>query len=153
MVILAGMSWLLMLFPAVPKLGPIYRDITHFIPLDFPLLLVVPALGIDITWKRVREWHAVLAAAALGAAFLIALLIVQWPFGSFLMAHGRNWFFHTDNFVYWQPVDTERFAYMFYRAAPGSSSFATGLAEAFVAATIASLVGRSRGRWMTQVRR
>ena len=153
MVILAGMSWLLMLFPAVPKLGPIYRDITHFIPLDFPLLLVLPALAIDITWRRVREWHALPAAAALGAAFVVALLVVQWPFGSFLMAHGRNWFFHTDNFVYWQPVATERFADLFYRDPPGSSSFLTGLAEAFVAATIASLAGRARGRWMTQVRR
>ena len=32
-----------MLFPATPKLGPIYQDITHYVPLDFPLLLVVPA--------------------------------------------------------------------------------------------------------------
>ncbi len=43
MVVFAGTSWALMLFPATPKLGPIYRDITHYVPLDFPVLLLAPA--------------------------------------------------------------------------------------------------------------
>ena len=37
--------WILPLFPAEPKLGPVYRQVTHFIPWEFPLLLIVPARG------------------------------------------------------------------------------------------------------------
>jgi len=153
MIVLAGTSWLLMLFPAVPKLGPIYRDITHYVPLDFPLLLVAPAFAIDLTWRRVRDWRPLAAAPALGAAFLITLLLVQWPFANFLMEHGRNWFFHIDNFVYWQNVPSERFAYRFRPDAPDAPPFVVSLAYAFAYATLASLFGVWRGRWMERVRR
>src|SRR4051794_18161002 len=37
----AGFLWLLPLFPAQPKLGPVYQQVTHFIPWEFPLLIVV----------------------------------------------------------------------------------------------------------------
>ena len=36
--------WILPLFPAEPKLGPVYHPVTHFIPWEFPLLLIIPAL-------------------------------------------------------------------------------------------------------------
>ena len=100
--VIAGTSWVLMLFPATPKLGPIYQDITHYVPLDFPLLLVVPAFALDLTWRRVRDRPWWIASPALGAAFLVSFLAVQWPFADFLMRFGRNWFFHIDNFVYWR---------------------------------------------------
>src|SRR5205814_3521681 len=37
------MSWILPLFPAQPKLGPVYHQLTQFTPPEFPLLLIVPA--------------------------------------------------------------------------------------------------------------
>ena len=40
--------WILPLFAAEPKLGPVYRQVTHFIPWEFPLLLVVPAFDRSI---------------------------------------------------------------------------------------------------------
>src|SRR5438105_1913762 len=46
------MSWILPLFPGQPRLGPIYNPVRHFVALPFPLLLVVPALGIDL----IRNW-------------------------------------------------------------------------------------------------
>src|ERR1043166_1399152 len=67
MAIMAAMAWVLPLFPGQPKLGPIYNPIHHFVSLPFPLLLVVPALGIDLSrrwlgqglsWKR--DWILVL---------------------------------------------------------------------------------------------
>ena len=152
-IVLAGTSWVLMLFPAEPKLGPIYRTITHFVPLDFPLLLVVPALAIDLTWSRVREWRTLKAAAALGAAFLIALLAVQWPFADVLMTSGRNWFFHADNFVYWQSVASERFAFQYEPRSLNDLEFAADLLVAYGFAFVASVVGMARGRWMMRVRR
>jgi hypothetical protein len=153
MLTLAGISWLLMLFPAVPKLGPIYRDITHYIPLEFPLLLIVPAFALDVTWRRVRQWPLWRAAPALGAAFLIPLLVVQWPFAEFLMQHGRNWIFHTDNFVYWQPVNAEHWNFEFVTPRPGEAPLLGQLAFALLYASVASAVGLGWGRWMTRVRR
>ncbi|MES2178893.1 MAG: hypothetical protein V4550_13610 [Gemmatimonadota bacterium] len=153
MTVLALTSWILMLFPATPKLGPIYRDITHFVPLDFPILLVFPALAIDLTWRRVREWPVLRASAALGIAFMLTLMLVQWPFSSFLMANGRNWFFHTDNFVYWQDIASEHFSFQFYAQADDAPPLIVQFAYSIVAAVIASLVGLLRGRWMTRVRR
>ena len=153
MLLLALESWVLMLFPASPKLGPIYQDVTHYVPLDFPLLLAVPALAIDLTWRRVRESSWWIAAIALGTAFLVSLVVVQWPFADFLMQHGRNWFFHVDNFVYWRPKNTESFAYRFRQPRPGDPSFAVAMTMALLFAIIASAIGRGWGRWMTRVQR
>jgi hypothetical protein len=131
MITVAGTSWVLMLFPATPKLGPIYQDITHYVPLDFPLMLVAPALALD----------------------LAALVAVQWPFADVLMRFGKNWFFHIDNFVYWRPKDTEMRAYMFRPPRPGQPSLATLMAWALLYAVLASALGRAWGRWMTRVQR
>lgn len=153
MIVVAVTSWILMLFPATPKLGPIYREITHYVPLDFPLLLVFPALAVDLTWPRVRGWPIVGAAAALGAAFLVMLIAVQWPFADVLMGFGRNWFLHADNFVYWQSVASEDWSFTFSGPRPGDRPLAIDLLIAFAFATFASTLGIWRGRWMTRVRR
>jgi hypothetical protein len=153
MAVLAGTSWVLMLFPAAPKLGPIYRSITHYVPMDFPLLLVVPALALDLTWRRVRGWPTWRAAPVLGAVFLAALAAAQWPFADFLMRHGRNWFFHTDNFVYWQPVPSEVWHFKFRPARAGEPPLAVHFAVALAYASLASAAGLAWGRWMTRVRR
>ena len=39
------MGWFLPLFPAQPKLGPVYQHVTQFTPPEFPLLLIVPGPG------------------------------------------------------------------------------------------------------------
>jgi len=153
MIVLAGTSWILMLFPATPKLGPIYQDITHYVPLDFPLLLIVPAFAIDLTWARVKDRPWWIASLALGAAFVVALLVAQWPFADLMMRHGRNWFFHVDNFVYWRPKISEARAFQYFPPRPGDPSLAAGLAQALVYAVIASALGRVWGRWMTRVQR
>jgi hypothetical protein len=152
-IVFAGTSWVLMLFPAIPRLGPIYRDITHYVPLDFPVLLIVPAFVVDLIWPRVKEWPRFRAGAAIGAAYMAALLLVQWPFASFVMTHGRNWFFHADNFVYWQSVPSERFAFQFKRPNPGDTPLSLLLLYALGFAMISSAVGIMRGRWMARVQR
>src|SRR5258706_6861692 len=43
-----GCLWILPLFSAEPKLGPVYQNVTQFIPPEFPLLLIVPALVMDL---------------------------------------------------------------------------------------------------------
>jgi len=70
--------WVLPLFPAQPKLGPVYQDITHMVPLPFPILLVVPAFVLDLLWPMLREpkeW-AGLSRAVLG----ILAVVLAGPF-------------------------------------------------------------------------
>src|SRR5262249_22733307 len=50
------MSWILPLFPAEPKLGPVLHRMHEFTPPEFPLLLVVPALVLDLLWQRTAGW-------------------------------------------------------------------------------------------------
>ena len=45
---------LMPLFPAQPLLGPIYVQVDRFMPTDFPLLLIVPALALDLVMQRSR---------------------------------------------------------------------------------------------------
>ena len=51
----AAMGWILPLFPAEPKLGPVYHKVTQFVPPSFPVLIIVPALVLDIFWNRLRS--------------------------------------------------------------------------------------------------
>ena len=44
--------WILPLFSAQPKLGPVYHPVTHFIPWEFPLLMIVPAFVTDLLLQR-----------------------------------------------------------------------------------------------------
>src|SRR6184192_4369759 len=51
--------WVLQLFPATPKLAPVFNPVTHMVPPPFPLLLVVPAAAIDLLLRRAgrnRDW-------------------------------------------------------------------------------------------------
>src|SRR6185312_13056789 len=44
------LMWVLPLFPAQPKLGQVYQNITHMVPLPFPLLLIDPAFFLDFVF-------------------------------------------------------------------------------------------------------
>jgi hypothetical protein len=55
MTFMCVMDWILMLFPAQPKLAPIFNPVTHMVPLPFPLLLIFPALAIDLILRKVGE--------------------------------------------------------------------------------------------------
>ena len=60
-------TWILPLVPAEPKLGPVYQKITHLIPPDFPMLLIVPAIVFDLVRRRIGGWNRWAQAGALGA--------------------------------------------------------------------------------------
>jgi len=95
------MSWILPLFPAEPKLGPVYYPVKQFTPPEFPMLLIVPALALDLLWQRTGGWAAWKQSLASAAVFLLAFVAVQWPFASFLMTGAaRNWIFGTIYFGY-----------------------------------------------------
>src|SRR6266478_5911729 len=83
---LIGCLWILPLFPAAPKLGPVYQRVTHFVPPEFPLLLIVPALALDWLWASTPGWNPWLQAVVSGAIFVGLFMAAEWPFASFLMS-------------------------------------------------------------------
>jgi hypothetical protein len=113
------MSWILPLFPAEPKLGPVLYPVTQFTPPEFPLLLIVPAIALDLLWQRTENWGAWKQSLVSAPVFLITFVAVQWPFASFLNSPiARNWFFGTKYFGYNQ---NPRGLYALYQFAPQPS--------------------------------
>src|SRR5262245_21289919 len=65
------------------------------------MLLIGPAIAIDLLREKLAGRDRWLQATIAGAAFVVALLIVQWPFSSFLLSPAaRNWFFGGDYMDY-----------------------------------------------------
>jgi len=68
------------------------------VPPAFPLLIIVPAIAIDLILRKTGTdwagWRRVALALALGAAFVVAFIAVQWFFSQFLLTPwADNWFF------------------------------------------------------------
>ena len=141
-----------MLFPATPKLGPIYQDITHYVPLDFPLLLIVPAFAIDLTWQRVRDRPWWLASIALGTAFLVGLLV-----GAVAIRRSddaaRPELVLPRRQLRVLATEEHRGVQLFASVIRGPviRRSSRGLAQALGFAIVTSAVGRAWGRWMTRV--
>ena len=99
-----GEILILPLFSAQPKLGPVYFPVTHFVPAKFPILIIAPALALDLLWKRTRSWKSWQVALLSGLVFVAVLVAVEWPFASFLMTPAAaNRFFGTIYFDYNSP--------------------------------------------------
>jgi len=147
-------TWILPLVPAEPKLGPVYQKITHLIPPDFPMLLIVPAIVFDLVRRRIGGWSRWAQAAALGASFLASFLAVQWPFADFLMSPAsRNWIFATNNFPYFVRPRSPWVLNFFVPTEPSVAAFLMRMGIALLAAIIMTEIGTRWGEWMRQVRR
>ena len=154
------MSWVLPLFPGQPRLGPIRNPVTHFVPLPFPLLLVVPAIGIDLVrlwlgqgrgWKR--DW---LTAMIAGTAFLGIFLVTQWFFSAFLISHtAENWFFVADRHWGYREGFGEWRNQFWSQTSPEYNPplDGKGLLKSVVLSIAGARVGLWLGNWMAKVRR
>jgi hypothetical protein len=146
--------WMLQLIPAEPKLGPVYQKITHLVPPDFPLLMIVPAIVFDVVRRRITTLNRWTQAAILGAASLASFMAVQWPFANFLMSPAsRNWFFATNNLPYFVPPTTPWGSYAWLLTETTPIQFALRLLLALAAGTLVTRVGLSWGDWMRRIRR
>ena len=156
--IMLALLWILQLFPAQPKLAPIYIAVTHMVPHEFPLLLVVPAFAIDLILLRARRRHDWLTATALGVAFVASLLGGQWFFGEFLLSPAaRNFVFAADQWPYF--VEPGPWQYRFWgvpRNAAGELDLVAlwrGLALAAVIGIASARIGLWWGNGMSRVMR
>ena len=145
--------WIFPLFSAEPKLGPVYRQITHFIPWEFPLLLIVPACVMDLIFQRTAAWRPLARALAAGAAFLGMFAAVQWPFANFLMSPiARNWVFGTEYMDYGTPAGS-LYARFVFPPAEASAQFWRGMLIATVLSCLMVWLGIHAGRAMQRIRR
>jgi hypothetical protein len=153
MVFIMGEILILPLFPAQPKLGPVFNPVTHMIPAQFPVLLVLPALALDLFWSRTREWARWQVALLSGVIFVAVVAVVEWPFANFLMSKAsQNRFFGTTYFSF----DARPTALMRRRIFVHPTYGAVlwwGLLRASVYGAISTWLGLGFGRWMRGVQR
>jgi hypothetical protein len=147
-------TWGFQLVPAEPKLGPVYQKITHLVPPDFPLLLIVSAIVFDLVRQRIGAWNNWAQSAVLGAAFFASFFAVQWPFANFLMSPAsRNWFFATAEFPYFFPSNSPIVQNVFVPTESSAGQFASRMVLALIVAVLTIRIGFGWGDWMRRVRR
>jgi hypothetical protein len=144
---------ILPLFPATPKLGPVYFPVTHMVPANFPVLLIVPAFALDLLWQRTKSWKARQVAIVSGIVFTAVLAAVEWPFANFLLSKAsENRFFGTIYFGYYaQATNFVRMRRWYHPA--GGMELLQGLAWATVFGMAGTWAGTQVGRWMKTVQR
>jgi hypothetical protein len=153
-----GMSQVLPLVPATPRLAPIWNPRTYLWPPFFPVMLIVPALGIDLVSHRLQGRNPWLLSFALAATFVLLLAAVQWPIASFMLTdashtrlfHGQEWPYSSRpgpwQHGFWR---TERSPI----TNPTLASLAPGLPLALAIGTLSSRLGLWWGGWMARVKR
>lgn len=159
--LLCVIDWILMLFPAHPKLAPIFNPVTHMVALPFPLLLIFPALAVDLVLWKTREMRGILSlvvlAIALGTVYLAVFIPVQWFSSEFLISHhADNWFFMGDR-IWGYGESIGNWWHEFWRQdANGPNADLLTLRSIRISwgiAMVSSAVGLFFGRWMRKVRR
>jgi hypothetical protein len=152
--ILIALILILPLFPATPRLGPIYAPVTHFIPPRFPLLVIVPAIALDLLWQCRSKISDFLNAILSGALFLSLFAAVQWPFAKFLLSTASdNRFFGTRYVGFDDTYAPITAAYWQFQTPSHGIHLALGLTIAAAIAATGFYAGNAIGRWMSAVRR
>ncbi len=175
MAFMCVMDWILTLFPAHPKLAPIFNPVTHMVPLPFPLLLIFPAIAIDLILRLSGESfrttrsiatnpisvssisRGIGLAVVLGAAFFAVLIAVQWYFSKFMLSpHARNWFFMGDR-VFGYNFPKGDWQAEFWHTDPRKKNAdpitTSAIAIILAFASVSSWIGLFFGGWMRKVRR
>ena len=151
---LLGLLWILPLFPAQAKLGPVMHVVTQFVPNGFPLLLIVPGFVLDVVRPRLARWNNFRQAFVLGPLFLAVFIATEWPFATFLQSPAaRNAVFGGKYLDYFAGPQSYMALYKFvlYERTPGE--FWGGLLLAAICAVLATSLGMARGDWLSRVQR
>jgi len=158
---MCAMNWILVQFPAQPKLAPIFNPVTHMVPLPFPLLLIFPAIAIDLLLRnkgQIKSWFLRIGLAVLlGGAFLFVLFLAQYLSSIYMLSpHANNWFFMGDRHFGYN-VSAGAWHHEFWFQNPNKPDAdllkPTGMAIAWAVASASAWLGLFFGRWMRKVRR
>ena len=155
------MIWVLPLFPATPRLAPIYHPLTHMVPPAFPHWLIVPAAAIDLCFLwlgRGRGWRRdALLAFAIATSFTGLFLLVQWNFSKFLLSSAsNNWCFAGQRFFSFASAPSPWWN-QYWAVSPKDWDYdPLTLKAVFIAwllALAATGIGLLWGNWMAKVKR
>ena len=152
------MSWILQLFEATPMLAPIYNPVTHMVPPAFPLLIVIPAVAVDLLMRRFGRRNDWKLAALLGLTWVAIMVTVHWFWAEFLLSPAaRNYFFGADQWSYTNRLGPWRYEYWnLDRDSAGKWSalaFARGIGIAVVVSMIAARLSLWWGNGLSRVKR
>jgi hypothetical protein len=147
-------NWIFPLFPAQAKLGPVFTPITHMVPLGFPVLVLPGAIVLDLVLDRLAgrsdTWKAVVG----GVGFLVASLVVNWPFAYFMMSpYARNRTFAMNEFGYNAPPSQYSLAWTLRAYETTRAEFWIGMLIALLATVLSARIGMLWGDWMVRIRR
>jgi hypothetical protein len=146
-------TWILPLFHGSPRLGPVYRQVTQFVPPSFPALLIVPAFFMDYVRDKWATWDRWKLSLSMGIVFVATFIAVQWPFANFLMSpHSRNWIFATQHFPYFIPPSAHLVRNEFVLENT-RIHFLIGMAAAVAIAVTGCRIGMACGDWLRHVQR
>lgn len=147
--------WIIPLFPAEPKLGPIVNHIDHYQGFKFPLILIVPAFFADILRNKFAYLNDWILSLILGTAFLLTFFVAQWFAGTFLVEspYARNWIFGS-HYWYFGSNPNWEFRYKFPDwALDATPDLIKGLGIALISSLISTRIGLKWGNWMNKIQR
>jgi hypothetical protein len=122
------------------------------VPPPFPLLLVFPAVALDVTLRRfggANSWSRLTLAGGLAAIFMAVFVPVQWLFAEFMLSpHAQNWFFAGDR-VWGYSAHLGAWTTQFWR----TDLTGWALVLVWTLGTASIWLGLGLGDWMRKVRR
>jgi hypothetical protein len=152
------MMWILQLFPATPRLAPIYNQVTHMVPPAFPLLLIVPAVAVDLLMRRYGRRNDWRLSVMIGVTWVVVMVAVHWFWAQFLLSNAaENYLIGANQWSYGDRLGAWTHQYWnLDRDAAGKWSplrFAEGIGIAMVVAIVASRISLFWGNGMSKVKR
>lgn len=157
MIVWGALVWGLPLFSAHPLTAPIHNPMDHMMPPPFPLLLVGPALLMDMMRARLflprTRKQELLLAAMLGIGFVAAFVPGQWFFAKFLLSPASDHWFFAGGGKHWPfflKIDQARTIFWDAQSTPFTWKTAL-LASGLAASSI--WIGLRVSEWLGKVRR
>jgi hypothetical protein len=157
-VITLVMMWVLQAFDATPKLAPIYNPVTHMVPPAFPLLLIIPAIAVDLIMRRFGRGNDWKLAAVIGVTWVGVMVVVHWFWAQFLLSPAaENFLIGANQWSYNARLGPWTHQYWNRQVdATGNWNalgFAKGIGIAIILAMVASRISLFWGNGMSKVRR
>ncbi|MGO9127068.1 MAG: hypothetical protein ACLP6G_19555 [Terriglobales bacterium] len=147
-------EWILPLFPAHARLGPVFTPITHMVPMGFPVLLAPGGVVLDYLCNHFSHKGKWLQALVAGSGFLLTMVAVQWPFAIFLVSpYARNWVFGANYFRYSIPPSEYHYRWEFVSYESSQAQLWIGMFIVWLATIFSTRVGLFWGEWLRRMRR